>query len=184
MLCLVPTRPFPAVRQARGTPIQFGNKVLSYSIAPSLTHVRNEQRGILSMKRLIFALCAALLVSTLGPLPSVSARDWWWHHHSNQNASGVGTNSKTKQTKTHREGRSRGNTEPLYTSPRSVGWWHKGPGPMGAGSGSKEQTKTARHERHHKEKSAQASNGHSHFAWLHRHHDSNAEAAGSGGGSK
>ena len=135
------------------------------------------------MKRLIFALCAALLISTLGPLPSVSARDWWWHH-SKQNATGVGTNSKAKQTKTHRERHDGGKTEALYATPRSVGWWHKGPGPMGAGSGSNQETKTAHREKHQQEKSAQASSGHFHFGWLHRHHDENGEGTGTGGGAK
>jgi hypothetical protein len=137
------------------------------------------------MKRLIFALGAALLVSTLGPLPTVSARDWWWHH-SKPGPAGVGANSKTKRTKAQREGRSHSKLEALYTSPKSIGWWHKSPGPMGAGAGGggKQGTKTARREKHRKEKSAQASHSHSLFAWLHRHHDSNSGSAGSGGGSK
>ena len=95
------------------------------------------------MKRLTFALGAALLLSTLGPLPSVSARDWWWHH-SNPNPAGVGANSKTKRTKTQREKQSGSKAEALYNSPKSVGWWHKGPGPMGVGTGATQGTKTAR----------------------------------------
>jgi hypothetical protein len=147
--------------------------------------LKNEQRGIFSMKRPIFALGAALLLSTLGPLPTVSARDWWWHH-SNPSPAGVGANSKTKRTKTQRGSHSRGKLEALYNSPKSVGWWHKGPGPMGvgAGSGSTQGTKTARREKRHKEKSAQARSGHWYSAWLHRHHDASPDSAGAGGGSK
>lgn len=137
------------------------------------------------MKRPIFALGAALLLSTLGPLPTVSARDWWWHH-SKPSAAGVGANSKTKRTKTQRASRSHGKLEALYSSPKSVGWWHKGPGPIGAGagSGSMQGTTTARSERHHKEKSAKASSGHWYSAWLHRHRDAGPSSAGSGAGSK
>jgi hypothetical protein len=77
------------------------------------------------MKKAILALCCGLCLS-LGPL-SASAQGpqgagvegkkvkthWhWWHHE------------KHKKTK----------TPPLYTSPKSVGWFHRhGPGPMGAG---------------------------------------------------
>lgn len=165
---------------------QSGNKVLPYSIPTRKVRDRNEQRGIFSMKRPIFALGAALLLSTLGPLPSVSAHSWWWHHHSNPGPAGVGANSKTKRTKTQRGSRSHSKLEALYTSPKSVGWWHKGPGPIGAGTGSPggQGTNTARRERHHKEKSARASRGHWYSAWLHRHHDSSPTLAGSGAGSK
>jgi hypothetical protein len=148
--------------------------------------LKNEQRGIFSMKRPIFALGAALLLSTLGPLPSVSAHDWWWHHHSNPGPAGVGANGKTTRTKTQRGSRSHSKLKALYNSPKSVGWWHKGPGPVGAGAGSgaTQGTKTTRREKHQKEKSAQARSGHWYSAWLHRHHDSSPESAGAGGGSK
>jgi hypothetical protein len=166
---------------------QSGNKVLSYSIPLCNLRAKNERRGILSMKRLTFALSAALLLGTVGPLPTVSARDWWWHHHSNPGPAGVGANSKVKRTKTQRGSRVHGKLEALYNSPKSVGWWHKGPGPMGAGTGSAgtQGTKTARHEKHHKEKSARSSS-HRHWysAWFHRRRDSSPTLAASGAGSK
>ena len=92
------------------------------------------------MKRLIFALCGALLLTTLGPLPVVSAHNWWWHHHSRSSPSpaGVGADNnakRTKASKAHHEKGPRGDSAALYTSPKTVGWWHKSPGPMGAGSG-------------------------------------------------
>jgi hypothetical protein len=165
---------------------QCGNKVLPYSIPPRKTRDRNEQRGIFSMKRPIFALGAALLLSTLGPLPSVSAHNWWWHH-SNPGPAGVGANSKAKRTKTQRGSRSHGKLEALYNAPKSVGWWHKEPGPIGAGTSSTgtQGTKTTRRERHHKEKAARSSSSrHWYSAWLRRHHDSSPTLAVSGAGSK
>jgi hypothetical protein len=137
------------------------------------------------MKRPMFALGAALLLSTLGPLPTVSARDWWWHH-SHPSPAGVGANSEVKHTKTQGPNRSHGKLGALYTAPKSVGWWHKGPGPAGAGAGSegRQGTKSARHEKRHKEKSAQGSSRHWYSAWLHRHHESSPDSAGAGGGSK
>ncbi|MGB9434182.1 MAG: hypothetical protein WBQ89_18200 [Candidatus Acidiferrum sp.] len=124
------------------------------------------------MKRLIFALFAALLLTTLGPLPVVSAHNWWWHHRSRPAPAGVGASNKDKRTKVQREKRQHGKLEALYTSPKSIGWWHKNPGPMGAGSGASKDTKTqtAHHEKHNKNTSAQASTGHKSLFWW-RHHD-------------
>jgi hypothetical protein len=130
------------------------------------------------MKRLIFALCGALLLTTLGPLPVVSAHNWWWHHHSRSSPSpaGVGADNNAKRTKSskarHEKGR-RADSAALYTSPKTVGWWHKSPGPMGAGSGSSSGSKTqsAHRDKHHK---------HNFFAWFH-HHDANPGATGATG---
>ncbi|HTZ46291.1 MAG TPA: hypothetical protein VMH20_01775 [Verrucomicrobiae bacterium] len=83
------------------------------------------------MKRPFFGVIAVGLLTTLGAVPKASA-DWWWHHSSPQPA-GAGADSKSKHTKSH--GRDPGMAKPvaLYNSPKSLGWWHKYPGPMGAG---------------------------------------------------
>jgi hypothetical protein len=133
------------------------------------------------MKRILPAFCAAVLLTTVGPLPSAQA-SWWWHHHSGPGPAGVGADKNDKQTKSHRERAHRDKSVALYNSPKSVGWWHKTPGPMGAGSGESSKTQTARRERHHKEKSAQrAERRQSLFAWLH-HHNSNSTTPGAANG--
>ena len=94
------------------------------------------------MKRLLVALAAVFLFTALGPVPSANA--WWWHHHSNSSSkSSAPATPKSpkpgktpKQPKTHKEKHQRDtNTgSSLYSVPKSVGWWHKMPGPAGAGS--------------------------------------------------
>jgi hypothetical protein len=80
------------------------------------------------MKRSILALSCMLFLSSLGAV-CVSAQSpqgagvegkkvkshWrWWHHEKHK-----------KKDK----------TPPLYSTPKSVGWWHhRGPGPAGAGT--------------------------------------------------
>jgi hypothetical protein len=118
------------------------------------------------MKRLLLGLGTALLLTTLGSVPAAQA--WWWHHHSSPAPEGVGASNKDKRTKAHSEKHTRQSTAPLYTSPKTVGWWHKGPGPMGAGSGERGKTQTARRESHQKDKSAQRSSNHKLFPWQHR----------------
>ncbi len=98
------------------------------------------------MKRLFLALGAACLFTAFGPVPVVSAH-WWWHHHSKSSNANAAANAeanpapkKSKPQKAHKEKhRHQGMNKPehLYNSPKSVGWWHKGPGPMGAGSNQK-----------------------------------------------
>jgi hypothetical protein len=100
------------------------------------------------MKRLILALCGALFLA-LGPLPVVSAHGWPWHHHAKSDATtkstnskgganpgpaGVGATQKTKKAKARHEKRQHNKSTPLYSIPKSVGWFHHGPGPAGAGS--------------------------------------------------
>jgi hypothetical protein len=91
------------------------------------------------MKRLFFALACALLLATLWPVTANAAPRWWPHrsHHSNSGdpAKAPKSKNKTKKTKAHHEKHQRQDPgEHLYSSPRSVGWHHKQPGPAGAGS--------------------------------------------------
>ena len=132
--------------------------------------------GVTSMKRLLLALGAALLF-TVGPISPAHA--WGWHHHSGSGPgpAGVGASSKEKRTKPHHEHRSRENATALYNSPKSVGWWQKGSGPMGAGSGETGNMQTARRESGQNDKSAERSTRHGLFSWLHRRNaDSNSNA--------
>ena len=99
------------------------------------------------MKRLLLVLAAGLLLAIFGPVPAVAAHRWWpWGHHSHSKPTNASSNpapaaatpknpkaKKQKKDKVHHEKHSGGN-EPLYTVPKTVGWWHKGPGPAGAGS--------------------------------------------------
>jgi hypothetical protein len=79
------------------------------------------------MKRLLLGLVCILFLCALAPLP---AHAWWWHHKHHAPAN---TAPDAKNTKAHDEKHHRGNSDPLYTFPKTVGWWHKGPGPAGAG---------------------------------------------------
>ena len=104
------------------------------------------------MKRLLPGLCCALLLSAFGPVPSASAHWWSWLHHHKNSAS---TNAapapnakppkapktpkapKAKKTRHHHEKAARNdNNGSVVTTPgpRSIGWWHKQPGPAGAGA--------------------------------------------------
>jgi hypothetical protein len=95
------------------------------------------------MKRLFLALGAACLFTAFGPLPVVSAHMHWpWHHSkssaSTANANAASLNPAPKKSKTPKEKHQKGDQpQHLWASPKSVGWFHKSPGPMGAGSGQK-----------------------------------------------
>ena len=97
------------------------------------------------MKRLLLIVCGAILLSCFGPAPSVRAQDaqgatvehqekhHWWNFHKNKTHK-----EKTKKSK-HSNGNGNGSQQqaaggPLYSIPKSIGWWHKGPGPAGAGA--------------------------------------------------
>jgi hypothetical protein len=123
------------------------------------------------MKRLLPALCAAILLSTLG---QASAQAGWWHRHSGPGPAGVGANKKDKQTKAHREKRTHEKVQALYNFPKSVGWFHKGPGPAGAGSGQESKNQAAQQQ------SARRSSSHKSFLWW-RHHESMPQPATSAG---
>jgi hypothetical protein len=95
------------------------------------------------MKRLLLVLAAALVWAVLSPAP-VSAGWWPFGHHAKAKSS-----SAEQQPAAHKEHKAHhsffhrhesaqkqhDSAAPLYTSgPKSVGWWHKTPGPAGAGS--------------------------------------------------
>jgi hypothetical protein len=91
------------------------------------------------MKQFVFGLCAAFAL-TLGPVRVASAQSRWRHTGPGPMGAGAAGADNYFQwpnwPKPHIR-RSHGHLEkptPLYTSPKSVGWWHKGPGPMGAGA--------------------------------------------------
>jgi hypothetical protein len=83
------------------------------------------------MKRLLPVLACACVLAILAPT-SVSARHWWPHRSKSKAA--TTPKDTTKKTKAGREKHRDSGTEPLYSVPKSVGWWHKGPGPAGAGA--------------------------------------------------
>jgi hypothetical protein len=83
------------------------------------------------MKRLLLVLACASVLAILAPAPA-SARHWWPHHSKSKAA--ATPKDKTKRTKAGREKHHDSGTESLYSVPKTVGWWHKGPGPAGAGA--------------------------------------------------
>jgi hypothetical protein len=85
------------------------------------------------MKRLLLSLFALILFTALGPL--LPAHASWWHRHSSPNPAGVGADKKSTASKPKREHHQHVKNPPLYSKPKSLGWWHHDtPGPMGAGS--------------------------------------------------
>jgi len=99
------------------------------------------------MKRLLLLLCCATLFSVIGPVPSASASWWPWHHHSKNSGSGSPhapkpskskspKAPKAKKEKHHHQKAAKTDNAGVGTTPgpRSVGWWHKQPGPAGAGA--------------------------------------------------
>jgi len=97
------------------------------------------------MKRLLLVLAAALVWAVLSPAP-VSAGIWPFGHHSKSKSVSSESQPKPKEHKEkahhsffrHHEKAEKAHSDstPLYTTggPKSVGWWHKMPGPAGAGS--------------------------------------------------
>lgn len=82
------------------------------------------------MKRLSLVFACALALAISSPAPA-SARHWWPHR--SKSKSTAEPKDKSKKSKAGREKHHDSGTEPLYSIPRSVGWWHKEPGPAGAG---------------------------------------------------
>jgi hypothetical protein len=76
------------------------------------------------MKRLLLLLTCAIVLSTAAPLAAFRA----------QKPQGAGSERKYKKVKVHKEKHDREKHDPLHKSPKSVGWWHHGPGPAGAGA--------------------------------------------------
>jgi hypothetical protein len=82
------------------------------------------------MKRQIFTLACLLILSCLIAIPVCA-----------QNPQGAGTEAKSKRVHVqhfhwwHHEKHSKVKTAPLYSVPKSGGWWHRHqPGPAGAGA--------------------------------------------------
>ena len=89
------------------------------------------EEGAYSMKGLLLGLFCAALPGVSGPLLAASAHGWWWHAKG-AGPAGAGSD-KARKAKAHREKPEREKREPLHKTPKTVGWWHKGPGPAGAG---------------------------------------------------
>ena len=98
------------------------------------------------MKRLLLVLFAALLLAVLGPSPA-SANWWPWGHHSKSKSKSAAAASeaydppkksskpkKAKTPKSKHQKHQQASGEHLYSTPKTVGWFRKGPGPAGAGS--------------------------------------------------
>jgi len=78
------------------------------------------------MKRLLLVLCGVIFLCTAGPIPASSA----------QGTRGAGSERQHKKfhLKWFHRKPDREKTPPLYSVPKSVGWWHhRNPGPAGAG---------------------------------------------------
>ncbi|HKW31488.1 MAG TPA: hypothetical protein VJN92_00675 [Candidatus Acidoferrum sp.] len=83
------------------------------------------------MKHFICGFCA-VLVLPFGSVGVASAQHWG--RHTGPEPMGAGADQKAESAKTHTGKAQLEKPTPLYTSPKSVGWWHKSPGPMGAGA--------------------------------------------------
>ena len=84
------------------------------------------------MKRLLIVIVCACVLAILVPAPAIAAHHWWPHRSKSNSA--APQKDTTKKSKFHRDKRSNSGTEPLYSIPKTVGWWRPGPGPAGAGS--------------------------------------------------
>ena len=79
------------------------------------------------MKRLLLVLTCAVSLSMAAPLATFSA----------QKPQGYGSDHKHSWFSFHwghKEKHHRDKHDPLYKTPRSVGWWHHSPGPAGHGA--------------------------------------------------
>ena len=97
-------------------------------------------KGVTSMKRLLLILCAAIFLSCFGPASFARSQDpqgatvehqekhHWWNFHRNKVHK-----QKTKKDK-HHKGEQQASGDHLYNIPKTVGFWHKDPGPAGAGA--------------------------------------------------
>lgn len=68
------------------------------------------------------------------PVPPASAQHWWRRTGPGPGPMGAGADQKAQSAKQHTGKAQLEKPTPLYTSPKSVGWWQKGPGPLGAGA--------------------------------------------------
>jgi hypothetical protein len=86
------------------------------------------------MKRILLGICCLLILGGGAIVPTASAGDWkFWHRHKKTPAT-ANANHKDKPSKHHRERETRDSSGALYSTPKTVGWWHRGPGPAGAGA--------------------------------------------------
>ena len=83
------------------------------------------------MKHFVFGLCVAVVL-TFGPVRVACAQHWW--RQTDPGPMDAGANKQAKSEKQHTGKPRLEKATPLYTTPKSVGWWHKSPGPMGAGA--------------------------------------------------
>jgi len=79
------------------------------------------------MKRLLLLLTCAIVLSTAAPLAAFPG------------PKGQGSGSAPKHRwfsfhRSHKKKAQRENHDSLQKFPKSVGWWHHGPGPAGAGA--------------------------------------------------
>lgn len=81
------------------------------------------------MKHFVFGFCVVFWL-TFGPVRVVSAQHW--RRHSNPGPMGAGADQKAEKQQAPKAQFEK--PTPIYTSPKSVGWWHKSPAPMGAGA--------------------------------------------------
>ena len=82
-------------------------------------------------KHFVFGFCAVFLL-TFGPVCVACAQHWW--QHTGPGPMGAGADQKAESTSKHAGKAQLEKPTPLYTSPKSVGWWYKTPAPMGAGA--------------------------------------------------
>ena len=91
------------------------------------------------MKRFVFVFCAVMVLA-FGPVRLACAQHLW--QHTGPGPAGVGAEKinwwnsswSYKWTWPHFRREQLEKPTPIYTSPKSVGWWHKSPAPMGVGA--------------------------------------------------
>lgn len=82
-------------------------------------------------RHFVFGLCAVLLLA-LGPARVAWAQQWW--RQTGPGPMGVGADQKAESAKQQTQKAQLEKPTPIYTSPKTVGWWYKTPGPMGVGA--------------------------------------------------
>lgn len=85
-------------------------------------------------KHFVFDFCAVLLL-TFGPVRVACAQHWW--QHTGPGPMGSGADQKAESPKQSTGKAQFEKPTPIYTSPKSIGWWCKTPAPMGAGADTK-----------------------------------------------
>jgi hypothetical protein len=101
-----------------------------FEVTGSMRHFALRQHLVLG-KHFVFGFCAVFLL-TFGPVRVASAQYWW--PHTGPGPKGAGADQKVESTSKHSGKAQLEKPTPLYTSPKTVGWWYKTPAPMGAGA--------------------------------------------------